>query len=170
MNLIYRVTADDLRASTLAHEKQTFVICWASRLLTAVAVCSLVAFVYLWISNKLHDDSAIANSAKPMALISLMYLPSSMLLPTYLARKGFRESLDAQHPIEVIADESGIGFRSITGEAFVTWVGFIKWKETDSLFNIYSARYAYHPIPKREMTPEQIEQFRALLKSHIVMR
>jgi hypothetical protein len=69
-----------------------------------------------------------------------------------------------------VFDDEGTVATFPTGESRLDWRAYTKYKETGSLFLLFFSPYRYTSIPKRAMSPEQIEELRGLLKARIFTR
>jgi hypothetical protein len=67
----------------------------------------------------------------------------------------------------VALDDEGTVATFPTGESRLNWQAYTKYKETGCMFLLFFSPYRYMSIPNRVMTPQQIEDLRALVKARI---
>jgi hypothetical protein len=88
-------------------------------------------------------------------------------VPRIQVRRSLRKSPSAQGEIVIVLDGEGTVTTFPTGESRLNWRAYTKYKETGSIFLLFVSPYRYMSIPKRAMTPQEIEQLRGLLKARI---
>jgi hypothetical protein len=79
-------------------------------------------------------------------------------------KKWQREHGDEIQKVTLSAD--GLGWENTTSRVETKWSIFKRFKENPAVFVLYQETHAV-PLPKRIMTPDQINQIRTLLQSHI---
>lgn len=87
--------------------------------------------------------------------------------PWLSARWQFKGSPSAQVPIEVEASDEGLFFHSAYAESKISWSAYVAWGENKATFVILPQPRTYFPIPKRAFTPEQLEDFRSILRRNV---
>jgi hypothetical protein len=88
-------------------------------------------------------------------------------VPRFQVKRSLRSSPSAQGEIVLALDDEGTVATFPTGESRLNWQAYTKYKETGSMFLLFFSPYRYMSIPKRVMTPQQIEDLRALVKARI---
>ena len=88
-------------------------------------------------------------------------------VPRIQVKRSLRSSPSAQGEIVLALDDEGTVATFPTGESRLNWRAYTKYKETGSMFLLFFSPYRYMSIPKRVMTPQQIEDLRALVKTRI---
>jgi len=88
-------------------------------------------------------------------------------VPRIQVKRNLRSSPSAQGEIVLALDDEGTVATFPTGESRLNWRAYTKYKETGSVFLLFFSPYRYVSIPKRAMTPQQIEDLRALVKARI---
>jgi len=88
-------------------------------------------------------------------------------VPRIQVKRSLRSSPSAQGEIVLALDDEGTVATFSTGESRVNWRAYTKYKETGSMFLLFLSPSRYMSIPKRAMTPQQIEDLRALVKARI---
>jgi hypothetical protein len=91
-------------------------------------------------------------------------------VPRIQVRRSLRSSPSAQGEIVFVLDDKGKVATFPTGESRLEWRAYTKYQETGSIFLLFFSPYRYTSIPKRAMSPEQIEELRGLLKARILTR
>lgn len=91
-------------------------------------------------------------------------------VPRIQVRRSLRNSPSAQGEIVYVLDDKGTVATFPTGESRLDWRAYTKYKESGTIFLLFVSPYRYLSIPKRVMSPEQMEELRGLLKARIVTR
>lgn len=91
-------------------------------------------------------------------------------VPRIQVRRSLRNSPSAQGEIVFVLDDNGTVATFPTGESRLAWRTYTKYKETETIFLLFFSPYRYTTIPKRAMSPEQIEELRGLLRARILTR
>jgi hypothetical protein len=91
-------------------------------------------------------------------------------VPRIQVRRSLKSSPSAQGEIVFVLDDQGTVATFPTGESRLEWRAYTKYKETGTIFLLFFSPYRYTSIPKRAMSPEQIEELRALLKARVLIR
>jgi len=87
-------------------------------------------------------------------------------VPRIQIRRGMRRpSLEGE--IVLLFTDDGTEFTFATGKSQMQWRAYTKYKETQHLFVLYLASGRSTCIPKRVMSPPQLEELRSLLKARI---
>jgi hypothetical protein len=87
--------------------------------------------------------------------------------PRFFARRQFRNMPSAQWPITLDISDSGLDIHTPHSESRATWSAYMAWGESKSVFVIMPQPRIYVPIPKRAFTPEQIGEFRDILRRNV---
>jgi cation transport ATPase len=88
-------------------------------------------------------------------------------VPRIQVRRSLRDSPSAQGEIVVVLDGEGTLTTFPTGESRLSWAAYTKYKETGSMFLLFVSPHRCLSIPKRAMTPQQIEELRSLVKARV---
>jgi hypothetical protein len=88
-------------------------------------------------------------------------------IPRIQVRRAMAHNPSAQGEITFVFTEDGVATVFPTGESRLSWRAFTKFKETDYMFLIFFSRYRYNYVPKRVMSPDQVEELRGILKSRV---
>lgn len=88
-------------------------------------------------------------------------------IPRFQARRAFAADPSAQGEFVYSFNETGVSTTFPTGRSYVEWRAFSKYQETTDLFLFvfHSGRKFF--LPKRAMSPEQINELRVLLSAKI---
>jgi YcxB-like protein len=110
---------------------------------------------------------AVATFTAVIAWVGAILIISPAIYRKKLARY-FREQ---KLPVERIltADSTGVVITRADGaaQARTNWSMFDKGVESATLFVLFQNLRQFIPVPKRAMTPEQQNEFRALLGAHV---
>jgi len=64
-------------------------------------------------------------------------------------------------------DDGGLYLEGEDGNSYTKWLAFVKYQETPNLFLLYVGTRSLHAIPKRAFSPEQLEEFRRIIRIRI---
>jgi hypothetical protein len=87
-------------------------------------------------------------------------------LPPIQIRRDLRRRPDLQGEIVLRFSPEGIELTFPTGKSQLQWRAYTKYKETAHLF-VLTASSGSRFIPKRVMSPQQLEEMRGLLRTQI---
>lgn len=157
MELRYQLTNEDitniLRASTRP--------LWALALFAALLAGMFAVGIYL-VGHDLTE-------------VGWIWLATSVLLgivvyavPTIQIRRELRRRPDLQGEIVLLLSPQGIEVTFATGKSQVQWRAYSKYKETANLFVLTAWSSGSRFIPKRVMSPQQLEELRGLLRTQIL--
>ncbi|MGA8313339.1 MAG: YcxB family protein [Terriglobales bacterium] len=89
-------------------------------------------------------------------------------VPRIQVRRSLKNNPSAQGEIVYTFDDKGSLATFPTGESRLDWGAYTKYKETGPMFLLFFSPYRFTSIPKRAMSPEQVEELRGLLKKGIL--
>jgi hypothetical protein len=159
MELRYQPTDEDALNALRASVTPT----WA--LFLFVLLLALLFLVGIYLLD--HD----------LATVGWVWLAGSVALgiavyevPRRQARRAMRGNPSSQGEILFVLNEEGTEVTFATGKMQLQWRAYTKYKETAHLFLLYmsSARSTF--IPKRVMSPHQVEELRGLLEARITSK
>jgi len=113
-------------------------------------------------------DPQIGTGAKWLPTIVLVGAASYQYLwGPKLARQGYERRI-ASAPRVVAVDLDGVHLEDTTGMPQLRpWPAYRTWREGSLIFLLRGPQRASNIIPKRGMTPEQIDALRVLLAMHM---
>jgi YcxB-like protein len=88
-------------------------------------------------------------------------------VPPIQIRRELRRRPDLQGEIILRLSPEGIEITFATGKSQLQWRAYSKYKETAHLFVLTASSSGSRFIPKRVMSPQQLEEMRALLRAQI---
>ncbi len=88
-------------------------------------------------------------------------------VPRMQVRREIRRAPYAQGEVAYTLNDEGTMAIFSTGRSQLDWRHYTRYKETRNLFLLFFSPTRYTVIPKRVMSPEQIEQLRSLLVARI---
>ncbi len=95
-----------------------------------------------------------------VALYRLIYAPK-------IALKGYGSRIDRMPQVTSV-DTDGVRYTDKNQMGgFRPWSGYTKWREGQLIFTVRGPQRAYNVIPKRGLTPEQIDNLRNMLRVHM---
>jgi len=82
-------------------------------------------------------------------------------------RKVYAKSIAMHGALSVEATDQGIEFRGPTFTSQVAWSNFATFAENDGLFVLWQHSRTFNIVPKRQLQPEAITEFRDYLSRNI---
>ncbi|WP_306965526.1 YcxB family protein [Agrobacterium tumefaciens] len=70
-------------------------------------------------------------------------------------------------PITVTWSEEGFRSKAQQGDWNVPWNDYLKWTEDSKVILLYQGARVFNMLPKRVLTPAQIDDFRQLVAANI---
>jgi hypothetical protein len=162
MHIEYQISEDDyVSACKLGMHKRTKSTIISMYVLPACGVflvtCCLIEAII-----RHHFLTVIAP------LIWGLLLSCIPLVWIYQFRKAYRKTPLLQVPRTLEIDDSSLHFTTSDSESRSPWQFFLSFSENDRTFILFQqGNQIFFPIPKRELTPTQITQLRALFEAHI---
>jgi hypothetical protein len=161
MQVNYELTQKDFYESLLAHRKLKPISPWFVRIVVVLA-CILVGA-----ATFVHREMPTS----PMLLLSLILIPLSLFLtwgvPWLSARTQFGKQPAAQGPHTMLLDSSGVHEKGSGVTSDIEWRNLIRWTESKNQFLLYTSPASFNCVPKRVMTPAEVNEFRAMLVENI---
>lgn len=102
-----------------------------------------------------------------LAVSALMFI-AAYQVPLLQARRTLVTNPSAQGEIILKIDETRVAATFPTGNSYVEWRAFSKYRETTHLFVLFYLLHRSTFIPKRVMSPQQIAGLRVLLNDKII--
>jgi hypothetical protein len=114
-----------------------------------------------------HPDSQSLKISGALLAFAALWFTFMLAGPKFSAHRQFRGSPTAQSPITMETSDAGVAIHSAYGDSKVSWSAYVAWAEAKSVFVILPQPRIYVPIPKRAFTPEQMNEFREILRRNI---
>jgi hypothetical protein len=161
MQIRYQISEDDFAAAAALCQKK---LKRSLRFLQLIGGVSLVFLGYsIWIGT------ASLRSWPGGVLPALMFVLPFWI--TYQFRRVYRNSTALQEPRTMTADSTGVHFESPSVNAQVAWSNYFSFVEDKQSFALLQqGKQIFVPIPKRELTPAQIDELRSLFEQHIARK
>jgi hypothetical protein len=107
----------------------------------------------------------------PVVAISLLLGTWWLLCPLLRwparVRKDFHEHPNLSREYVAQIDSDGIRTRSDIGESQRTWLAYMKYRETDKVFMLYSGARIFEIIPKRAFSTSQLQEATELFRNKL---
>jgi len=124
-----------------------------------IPVCLLMG-----IFQRTSEDLKVALGGLTFAVLWFTFMLAG---PWFSARRQFKGSPSAQSPVTLEASDNGLAYHSPHAESKVSWSAYVAWGENNSTFVILPQPRIYFPIPKRAFLPEQLDEFRDILRRNV---
>jgi len=80
---------------------------------------------------------------------------------------AFKREASLKLKTTIVASEEGFETVNSRGKSTLNWSAFTRFTETRNIFMLYVQSRMFHLIPKRALSPEDVDRLRELLKRHI---
>lgn len=100
-------------------------------------------------------------------LLLLLFMPllGYFVIAPRAARSAYRQQKTLQKPLMFQWSEAGLRTSGEGGDWTLRWEDYLKWYENDAVFLLYQGPRLFQMIPKRVLTPAQIDDLRACMTS-----
>jgi hypothetical protein len=85
-------------------------------------------------------------------------------------RAAYRNMASLHGLRSMAVDERGPSFEGPNFSSQIKWLFFLKFAEDDKSFILYQSNQIFLPIPKRQLSPQQISDLREAFTRHIANR
>jgi hypothetical protein len=167
MQMAYELTQQDFYDGFIAHRNRTPLSKWSFRI--------LVSAMFLLVGLALLGAVSRPGTRTPSLLLPLVGLLALWSFvtwgaPWWSARSQYGKQPSAKGLRTLLLDNEGVHKRGNGVAADYEWRSLIRWVESNNQFLLYSSPASFNIVPKRSMTPEQVNEFRTLLTENIKPR
>jgi hypothetical protein len=127
-----------------------------------LVVLGLVGGVSWLIDQKSEAARQMAPMAILLVLFSLITLWPWSGIPY---RRQFRKIKALHLPIQISVTDTEISYASQNGQSKISWSAIEAWRESKSIFMLYTQPSVFSILPKRVLNADEITAFRELLTS-----
>jgi YcxB-like protein len=164
VRIAYQLTPDDYYKGLLAFRGIKAWRRWLLRSAYVVVGLTIPICLLITVLRPRPEDLKVAFAGLGFAALWFTYMLAG---PRFSAGRQFKASPSAQSPVEIEISNEGLFFHSAYAESKVSWSAYVAWGENKSTFVILPQPRIYFPIPKRAFTPEQIGEFREVLRRNV---
>ena len=164
MQITYELTQKDFYEALIAHRNRNRFTKWVYRLLVPIVFLQVG---YCLVQVVLEPDWETVMPLFPLLGVAAFWAILIWFCPWWAARNQFSKQPAAQGQKTMLLDDAGVHSKWSGGNSNVEWRTYIRWVESKGQFLIYPSPACFAIVPKRELTPEQIAEFRAQLAEHI---
>ncbi|HEY3767101.1 MAG TPA: YcxB family protein [Candidatus Angelobacter sp.] len=136
---------------------------WIPRALPLAGLAGLAFLVYVWLTQG-FKITMIWGLLFSWWFISLPFVMRRGQKKAYANTKSFHGSL------AIDADDNGVRIRANGIASQTDWSNFASFFEDDKSFAITQGNSIFHPVPKRFLSTEQVNELRECLKQNIGQR
>jgi hypothetical protein len=160
MNITYQLTQDEyLQAVNLHHKNGSRII----RLGIYIVLAAIIVIVGTDFSN---TREIITNTIAAFFSISF-YMLFVRMLTVYQAKSVYQKSATLSHEITLHISGKGIKLDKNNNNISIPWSAFIKWKNNEDFYLLYTNPRRFNVIPTRAMSETQKKEFDAYLEKYI---
>jgi len=146
------------------HVTGTLFLRWSYRVSQGIVILALGVGVTLFAIDP--HNSALRNLA-PLYILLMLWILWFYGAPYLSARSQFRGSPSARTSMTLEASDAGLHFRSEYSDSRIAWSAFVRWVDEKAVFTLFPNPRIFIVVPKRAFRPDQINEFRELLRSRI---
>ena len=165
MILNFQFTLDDYRNAFRAHYRKgaSAYRRWMRRLVLAIGILLLLTGVLMVITRQGPLSAAI-----PPLILGAAWTWIGMG-KTYLlsARSQFATNPALRGPRRVEFSDDGVNTDAGIASSQVRWKAFLRHVESKDTFLLYTSPACFVVVPKRVLQPEQVDELRRLLQTHV---
>jgi hypothetical protein len=168
MQVTYQLTPEDYRQGLIAYRKRTTFSRWSYRIVQTVAVGALALLMLFSLAGSFMDRRAeFISNLLPLIYVAIAWIALLYGAPYLSARSQFKGNPSSKGPITLEVSEEGFHTKSQFSDSNIGWGAIVGFVEMKTIFAIFPAPRIFYPIPKRAFTPDQLTEFRQLLKQNI---
>jgi len=156
MELRYTVTNEDIRNILRASSRPLWALVLFGLLLAAMFAVGIFLIVH-----DLREVGWIWLAVSAMLGVVVYALPSIQI------RRELRRRPDLRGEIVLRLSPAGVEVTFATGKSQLQWRAYTKYKETAHLFVLHASSAGSRFIPKRVMSPQQVDELRGWLRTQI---
>jgi hypothetical protein len=113
-------------------------------------------------------DQAWLHWSLPLTIVTICLLLFEQWCSPYInARRQFNNTPSAHGLIALDAHDAGLRFRATGHESSLSWDRYIRWREDERIFLLFSSPWMFVIIPKRAFDSALQRQFREMLLQNI---
>jgi hypothetical protein len=160
MNITYQLTQDEyLQAVNLHHKNGSRII----RLAIYIVLAAIIVIVGTDFSN---TREIITNIIAAFFSISF-YILFVRMLSVYQAKSVYEKSAVLPYEVTLHISAKGVILDKSDNKAAIPWSTFIKWKNNENFYLLYTNPRRFNVIPTRAMSEKQKKEFDAYLEKYI---
>jgi len=160
MNITYQLTQDEyLQAVNLHHKNGSRII----RLAIYIVLAAIIVIVGTDFSN---TREIITNIIAAFFSISF-YILFVRMLSVYQAKSVYAKSAVLPYEVTLHISAKGVRLDKSDNKAAIPWSAFIKWKNNEDFYLLYTNPRRFNVIPTRAMSETQKKEFDAYLEKYI---
>ena len=85
-------------------------------------------------------------------------------------KNSFKKNFAGQSETTMSASDSGLDFINSKLDSSLKWSAYVAYAESANLFLLYTQANIFNLIPKRALTADGVDDFRALLQRHVPLK
>jgi hypothetical protein len=114
----------------------------------------------LWLIDR---NSQIAKQMTPLTILVMIGCLLMLWVWSGLPyRQQFRKIRALQLPMQISVTDTEISYESQNGQSKISWSAIEAWRESKSIFMLYTQPSVFSILPKRVLNADEITAFRAL--------
>ena len=162
MEIVYELSQNDFSEAFTAHRSKNSVMKWIRTLIFWLVI--VFASFMLYGSVKTHNTAALLPF---FFLVILWLIIIRGIIPRWYMRRQYTKQPGTHGPRRVTLDDSGVHWRWNGGSSEVEWKNYIYSVEGPSQILFYTSPSCFNIVPKRALSPDQLNELRTVLVQHI---
>jgi len=126
--------------------------------------------LFLGVAWPVFQRGFVWNTSLMLPLAFAVLAVASPFLLRLAYKRIYRQNTALQGKRSVAVDESGLSFTGPAFSSHLDWKMFQRFVEDDKTFILYQSNQIVHPIPKRELSQDQLLELREAFTRNIVSR
>ncbi len=165
MILNFQFTLDDYRNAVRTHYRKgaSAYRRWMLRLVLAIGVLLLLAGVLMVITRQ----SRLSAALPPLFLGAAWIWIGMGKIYQLSARSQFVKNPALRVPRRVEFNDDGVTTDAGIASSQASWKAYLRYVESKDTFLLYTSPACFAIIPKRVLQPEQVNDLRRLLQTHV---
>ena len=165
------LTEDDAVAAGRLYDRSNFrdLASWRPVAVVWIAVQGVLLAIYVLSGMTSERFFVFTKYVNIGMLLGTFFVP--ILVTRFLGPRNVRRHFTAMKilhgPIELSWSAEGLNEKTATSSSLTPWNHFPNWREDEISFIIFVAPTMYRLIPKRFLTPHQIDDLRSHLKQSV---
>ena len=167
MQITYELIQRDFTEAYITHRNGRAFSRWSRRIFIWIMV--LMAAVVLF-ESVMRPSPETAKNLVPLLVLIMMWVGILWVLPWWTMWRQFLQQPGAHGPRTVALDDVGAHWKWNGGSSDVEWKNYIRSVEGKNRILFYTSPACFNILPKRALSPEQLNELRETLKSSISTR
>jgi len=160
MNITYKLTLDEYQKAVSLHLNR-------GNRLVMLAIYIVLAAGIVFLGTDFSDTREVITNVLAIFFSIAFYMLFVRMLSAYQAKSIYNKSPTLSHEMTLRVSGKGIKLDKKTNNATIPWSAFLKWKQDENFYLLYTGPRYFNVIPKHALTATQSEELEAYLQKYI---